>query len=83
MIDTVEKAIRNMPSVKGKSAGVACVVGFIFGGIGLAIYFRNVADLFLPVAVTLALSVVGGGIGFLAGAIVAALWGYFRVQLSE
>ncbi|MCV7019171.1 hypothetical protein [Mycolicibacterium aichiense] len=83
MIDAVEKAMRNMPSAKGKDAGVACIVGFIFGGIGLAIYFRNVADLFLPLAVSLALGIMAGGIGVLAGALVAALWGYFRVQLSQ
>ncbi len=29
MIDAVEKAMRNMPSAKGKDAGVACIVGFI------------------------------------------------------
>ena len=83
MIDAIEKAMRSMPPVKDKSAGLACVIGFLFGGIGLAIYFRNVADLFLPLAVVLAFTIVAGGVGALVGAVVAALWGYFRVELSQ
>ena len=84
MIDAIEKMMKGLPSVSGKSAGVACIVGFIFGGLGLAVYFRNVVDAFFPLGVALALIVVAGtDIGWLAGAVVAALYGYFRVQLSE
>jgi hypothetical protein len=61
---------------------VACIIGFVFGGLGLAVYFRNVVDLFFPVGVAIAaMLVIGVDIGFVAGAIVAALYGYFRVQL--
>jgi hypothetical protein len=83
MIDDIEKMMMRLPSVRGKSAAVACIVGFIFGGIGLAVYFRNVVDLFFPVAVALGASLVIGNAGWLAGAVLAALYGYFRVQLSE
>jgi hypothetical protein len=84
MFDDIEKMMMRLPSVRGKNAAVACVVGFIFGGIGLAIYFRNVIDLVFPVAVAIAASlVIGLNVGWLAGALLAALYGYFRVQLSE
>jgi hypothetical protein len=84
MIDDIEKMMMRLPSVRGKSAAVACIVGFLFGGIGLAVYFRNVVDLFFPVAVAFAASlVIGLNAGWLAGAVLAALYGYFRVQLSE
>ncbi|HME78741.1 MAG TPA: hypothetical protein VKI00_24740 [Mycobacterium sp.] len=86
MIDDIEKMMMRLPSVKGKNAAVACIVGFIFGGIGLAVYFRNVVDLVFPVAVAFAASLVIGALnagGWLAGALFAALYGYFRVQLSE
>jgi hypothetical protein len=84
MIDAIEKMMKGLPPVSGKSAGVACIVGFVFGGIGLAVYFRSVVDAFFPLGVALALMFVGGAdIGWLAGAVVAALYGYFRVQTSD
>ena len=84
MIDAIEKMMKKLPPVRGKRAGVACIVGFIFGGIGLAVYFRNVVDAFIPLGVALALMVVARtDIGWLAGAVVAALYGYYRVQLSD
>jgi hypothetical protein len=84
MIDAIEKMMKNLPPVRGKNAGVACIVGFIFGGIGLAIYFRNVVDLFFPVGVGIALVLVTGiNLGWLVGAIVVALYGYYRVHFSE
>lgn len=84
MFDDVEKMMMRLPPVRGKSAAVACLVGFMFGGIGLAVYFRNVVDVFFPIAVAIAASlVIGLDVGWLAGALVSALYGYFRVQLSE
>lgn len=84
MIDAIEKMMKELPPVRGKSAGVACIIGFVFGGIGLAVYFRSVVDAFFPLGVALALMFVAGAdIGWLAGAVVAALYGYFRVQTSE
>jgi hypothetical protein len=84
MFDDIEKMMMRLPSVRGKNAAIACIVGFMFGGIGLAVYFRNVVDLFFPVAVAIAASlVIGLDVGWLAGALVTALYGYFRVQLSD
>ena len=80
----IEKMMKTLPPVRGKSAGVACIVGFIFGGIGLAVYFRNVVDALFPLGVAFALIIVAGtDIGWLAGAVVAALYGYYRVQFSD
>ena len=65
---------------------LACVIGFLFGGVGLAIYFRTVIDLVVPVAIVLfsfvSLQAVGA-FGWLAGAIVAALYGYHRAATSN
>jgi hypothetical protein len=84
MFDDIEKMMMRLPPVRGKNAAVACFIGFMFGGIGLAVYFRNVVDLVFPVAVAIAASlVIGLNVGWLAGALLAALYGYFRVQLSE
>ncbi len=84
MIDTIEQMMRRMPPVTGKNAGVACVIGFIFGGIGLAIYFKNIIDLVFPVAIFVVLaSLLGVDLGWLAGALLVAIYGYFRVTVSE
>ena len=73
-----------------KNAGLAAVLGFLFGGIGLGIYFRSFVDFLFPVALVITASVLSTGfaqldpqIGFLAGSIVASLWGYFRVENSN
>jgi hypothetical protein len=65
---------------------LACVIGFLFGGVGLAIYFRTVVDLVFPVVITvfgvIAYSALGG-LGWITGAIVAALYGYYRSVTSN
>jgi len=72
------------PPVKGKNAGIACVIGFLFGGIGLAIYFRNIIDLVFPVVVLIIFSAsLGADIGIWGGALFAAVYGYLRVTTSE
>lgn len=84
MIETVEHTMKKLPPVRGKVAGVAAVIGFLFGGVGLAIYFRNIVDLFFPVTVAIAVTFVAGAdIGWLAGALLAAMYGYFRVHFSH
>jgi hypothetical protein len=60
---------------------LAAVIGFVFGGIGLAVYFRTVVDLLIPVAVALACTFVfdeAAGLGWFFGAFVSSIYGYFR-----
>lgn len=84
MVNEIEQAMHKLPPVKGKNAGIACVIGFLFGGIGLAIYFKNIIDLVFPVIALIVVSVwLGGDIGFWGGALFAAAYGYFRVTTSE
>jgi hypothetical protein len=80
-MDQLEKLMRKLPPVpEGRSAGIACVIGFLFGGIGLAIYLWNIVDLVVPVfVVLLASAILGVQGGWLLGALFAALYGYFRV----
>jgi len=73
-----------------KSAGLAAVLGFAFGGVGLGIYFRSFVDFLIPIALVITATVLSTGfaqldpqIGVLAGAIVASLFGYFRVENSN
>jgi len=85
-MDELTKLLERMPRLKRKSANVAVVVGFLFGGIGLALYFRSVPDFFaliLVVLITLSLVASLGQFGWLAGAPIAALYGYLRVEESN
>jgi hypothetical protein len=77
--------MRQLPApAQRRDANVACLVGFLFGGIGLAIYLRTVIDLILPLGIGLLLFAVHpGGASILAGAVIAALYGYFRVKIAN
>ena len=86
MIQIADRMIKILPPVKGKSPGVACVIGLLAGGIGLAIYFRNIVDAVLPLGLFIVLIAVNDailGLGSIAGMIFAALYGYYRVHLSN
>jgi hypothetical protein len=90
-METIKKAIKEMPPLhEMKNLNWAAAIGFLFGGIGLAIYFRSVIDGVLPIAIMIvaiiAANVVGGSLtvfGWLGGAIIASLYGYYRAQTSN
>lgn len=88
MIDAIEKMIRTLPPPrKGANPGVACLIGFLFGGLGLAIYLRTVVDFFFTIAIFCATLVIAPQVatllGWLGGAIIASLYGYFRVEIGN
>src|SRR4051812_36537678 len=69
---------------------LACGIGFVLGGVGLGIYFRTVIDFIVPialaiVAVIVTLKWIGAdtGLGWLPGAVIASLYGYFRSLKSN
>lgn len=73
------------PPRRKRSPAAAAIVGFLFGGIGLGLYFRSVLDFIIPVLCALASMALGaaavsGRLGYLAGALIAARWGYYRAR---
>jgi hypothetical protein len=73
------------PPRKQRSPAGAAIVGFLFGGVGLALYFRTVVDFVIPVLFSLASVAIGAAIssrelGVVAGAFIAARWGYHRAR---
>lgn len=81
------------PLTRPRSPGLAALIGFLTGGIGLAIYFRSLPDLF-PVEVVATIVVVGSliaGVELLEAwrlaaipaAIVGASYGFWRAQSSN
>ena len=82
--NTVTSMSANMPSLKKrKSPGLAAVLGFLFGGIGLGIYFVSFIDFIIPVAIVVLAGAVMKAGGVFAGAVIAAFWGYFRALDSN
>lgn len=67
----------------------AAIIGFLFGGIGLGLYFKSVIDFLIPVGFTVATAIAAAmttgqaGLGFLSGAMIAARWGYYRARQSN
>ena len=79
-----------LPPLRRTRPQLAAAVGFFFGGVGLAIYFRSFADFVVPMAIAIITSLVviklvGADVelGWLAGAIIASLYGLFRSQESN
>jgi hypothetical protein len=85
-----EKHFRLLPVLKKrKNPTIALIVGFLAGGIGLAIYFRKVIDFFIPLFAVIVIEILHtqfqgqGFIYVLAGAVVAAAYGYLRAMYSN
>jgi len=84
MLEFINKIMDKMEPLKDeKNPNVACVIGFLLGGIGLGIYFRSFVDFVLLLGILIATVLSFGDAGFVAGAVIAALYGYFRVVNSN
>ena len=78
------------PLGKPKSPGLAALIGVLTGGIGLAIYFRSLRDLF-PVEVAVWLVAVGSlaagidplHLAEIVAPVVGGLYGFWRAQSSN
>lgn len=66
------------PVARPTNPNLAAVLGLILGGIGLGVYFRNVLDCLVPIAIAVLLSVTIGDVGFWGGVVLAGIYGYLR-----
>jgi hypothetical protein len=71
------------PLGKVRSPATAAVIGFLFGGLGLGIYFRSFIDFIIPIAVVIFASAFLHAAGVVGGAVAASCWGYFRALNSN
>jgi hypothetical protein len=80
---------RMQPLRKEHKPANAAIIGFLFGGIGLGLYFKSVTDFLVPVgfavatAIAAAVTTSQAGLGVLSGALIAARWGYYRARQSN
>lgn len=91
MGDMLIRAVGALPTLrKPKRPGVAAAIGFLFGGVGLGLYFRSFIDFLLPLAAVFAVLLTSaaiesklGSAGWLAGAVLVGVYGFFRAQDSN
>jgi hypothetical protein len=73
-----------LPPVQSrKNPWLAFVLGFLFSGVALGIYFRSWIDFIVPTVIWLVLIVTPGDAGFWIGAFIGGVWGLLRVVNSN
>ena len=84
MLEQVARVMNPLPPARTrKKAWLAFVLGFLFSGIALGVYFRNWVDLVVPTVIWLALIATPGDAGFWAGAVIGGLRGLSRAVNSN
>ncbi|HEX3019703.1 MAG TPA: hypothetical protein VHP36_05355 [Chitinispirillaceae bacterium] len=66
-----------------KDPTLSAILGLLFGGIGLGIYFRSFIDFLLPILITMVFVAIFEDVGFLGGVLFASIYGYFRALTSN
>jgi len=66
-----------------KNAALACLLGILFGSIGLGLYFKSFEDFVICTVVIMLLLLTIPGIGILLAAFLVGAYGYFRVINSN
>ncbi len=83
-MEQIAQVMNPLPPLRArKRPWLAFVLGFLFSGIALGIYFRSWIDLVLPTVIWLALIATPSDAGFWAGAVLGGLWGLLRAINSN
>jgi len=90
VFDFIKNMLLEMAPLRAeKSPQAAAFLGFVLGGVGLGLYFLSFVDALIPLGIAIAITVVADvakldvTFGFLAGGIIASLYGYFRAETSN
>jgi len=76
--------LKSLPALKkSKNPTLAAIIGFLFGGIGLGIFFLSFTDFVLPILVVIILAAVLKAAGWIVGAAFAGLYGFVRASESN
>lgn len=83
----VYDAMCKLPPLKRKkNPGLAGILGFLLGGIGLGLYFWSLLDFAVPVLLAVLAGIIFSKLaaaGWIAGALVASGYGIFRAITSN
>jgi hypothetical protein len=79
----IHALLADLPPIREKKNPlVAGVLGFLFGGIGLGLYFGSWKDFLYPILTLLGLAIVLPGIGIVVGVLLTTIWGIVRAANS-
>jgi hypothetical protein len=83
-LERVTQKMDPFPPLRARqSPSLAFVLGFLFSGVGLGIYFRSRVDLIVPSIVWVILIATLEGQQLLVGAVIGGLWGLLRTVSSN
>lgn len=71
------------PLPEPKNPVIAFALGFFFGALGVAIYFKSAKDFWVCMGLFLAASVLLPGVGSVLGWLFAPCYGAYRAQSSN
>lgn len=78
------QVIHNLPPLpEPKNPVVAFILGFFFGALGVAIYFKSPRDFFVCCGLFVGLSILIPGIGSIAGWLFSPCYGAYRAMTSN
>jgi len=78
------KAVEKLPALaEKKDPSTAAILGFLFGPLGIGIYFKSKADFCWCLGLLIGLTIVIPGVGLLPGWLFSAAYGYHRANKSN
>ena len=78
-IHGMKALLEDLPPIKEeKNPLIAGILGLLFGGVGLGLYFQSWKDFLYPILIMIILSILIPGLGTIAAVILTTLWGLFR-----
>lgn len=84
MLDIIHEILDGMKPLKSeKDPTIACVVGFLFGSLGLGIYFQSFIDFVMPLFFLIVANLMIGELGLFTVWILTAVYGYHRAISSN
>ncbi len=79
----IKALLEDLPPIREKKNPlIAGILGFLFGGVGLGLYFQSWKDFFYPILVMIGLSIIIPGLGTIVAIIFTTIWGIVRAANS-
>jgi purine-cytosine permease-like protein len=76
--------VKEMPRLrKKKNVVVAGVLGFLFGAIGIGIYFESFTDFLVCMGLFIGLTIISGGVLIVPAWLFAPAYGIYRAYTSN
>lgn len=77
---TIKEIDKNKRPDENKNPFIGAILGFLFGPIGIGIYFNSWKDFFLCLVVLIILAIILVGFGAIPGWLFSAFYGFYRAS---